>query len=131
MIPYEQQLNQDVLWALEQGGRHFENRSEVHHTMRRIVKRLKALSIPYAVAGDLAMFFHGFRRFTEVVTMLVSRDGIEEIQNSLTGDRYLPASPGSRSLRDIESGVRINFLVAGDYPGDSRPKGTPDPGGDD
>jgi hypothetical protein len=34
----------------------------------------------------------------------------------------LPLFAGSRSLRDIETGVRIEFLVSGEYPGDGKPK---------
>jgi hypothetical protein len=33
------------------------------------------------------------------------------------GRGYLPPFAGSKNLRDTESGVRIEFLVAGDYPG--------------
>jgi hypothetical protein len=29
---------------------------------------------------------------------------------------------GSRNLRDAESGVRVEFLVTGEYPGDGKPK---------
>ena len=42
---------------------------------------------------------------------------------------YVPLFPGSRGLRDAEYGVRIEFLVSGDYPGDGKPKPVafPDP----
>src|SRR5262249_15953298 len=38
------------------------------------------------------------------------------------GRGYLPPFAGSKNLRDAESGVRIEFLMAGDYPGDSKSK---------
>ena len=40
-----------------------------------------------------------------------------------------PLFPGSKNLRDVDSGVRIEFLVTGDYPGDGKPKPVafPDP----
>ncbi len=35
---------------------------------------------------------------------------------------YVPPFPGSKQLRDAENGVKIEFLVSGDYPGDGKPK---------
>ena len=129
MITYEQRLNQNTRWALLEGSMHFENASSVHKAMQKIVKRLDQLGIPYAVAGGMALFLHGFRRFTEDVDILVSREGLREIHQQLEGAGYLPPFTGSKNLRDTESGVRIEFLVAGDYPGDGKPKPVafPDP----
>ena len=41
----------------------------------------------------------------------------------------MPLFEGSKHLRDTESGVRIEFLTTGDYPGDGKPKPVafPDP----
>ena len=96
---------------------------------RRIAQRLRELNVPYAVAGGMAMFFHGFRRFTEDVDILVTREGLERLHQKLEGLGYVPLFPGSKNLRDAESGVRIEFLVTGDYPGDGKPKPVafPDP----
>jgi len=35
---------------------------------------------------------------------------------------YIPPFTGSKNLRDTEHGVRIKFLVAGEFPGDGKPK---------
>jgi hypothetical protein len=40
----------------------------------------------------------------------------------LEGRGYLPPFAGSKQLRDTENGVRIEFLVTGEYPGDGKPK---------
>src|SRR5262249_34409681 len=61
-------------------------------------------------------------RFTEDVAILVSRDGLRKIHEELEGRGYLPPFTGSKNLRDADTGVRIEFLVAGDYPGDGKPK---------
>jgi hypothetical protein len=122
MIVYEQLLNQNRRWALQEGSLHFEKESAVHRTMQNIAKRLEELGVPYAVAGGMALFLHGFRRFTEDVDLLVSREGLKTIHERLEGLGYLPLFTGSKNLRDTESGVRIEFLVAGDYPGDGKPK---------
>jgi hypothetical protein len=87
------------------------------------------LKIPYAVAGGMAMFSHGFRRFTEDVDILVTREGLEQIHRELEGLGYVPLFSGSKNLRDADSGVRVEFLVTGDFPGDGKPKPVafPDP----
>jgi hypothetical protein len=122
MIAYEQRLGSDPRWALQEGSMHFEEGSAVHRTLRKAVARLEALGIPYAVAGGMALFLHGFRRFTEDVDILVTRDGLRRIHEEMEGKGYLPLFTGSKNLRDAESGVRIEFLVTGEYPGDGRPK---------
>jgi hypothetical protein len=70
----------------------------------------------------MAMFFHGYERFTEQIDILVTPEGLEELHGKLNGMGYVEGSPNSESWRDAEYGVRINFLVAGDYPGDRKPK---------
>jgi hypothetical protein len=128
-ITYEQRLNEDRQWAFREGSMHFENESSVHKTLNQVVSRLEELAIPYAVVGGMALFFHGLRRFTEVVEILVTRDGLIQLHEALDGMGYLPPFPGSKNLRDFASGVKIEFLVTGDFPGDGKPKPVafPDP----
>src|SRR5205823_4612171 len=108
---------------------HFEEKSAVHDTLHRITSRLQELKIPYAVVGGMALFYHGFRRFTEDVDILVTRSALEEIHRRLDGLGWIPPFQGSKNLRDAETGVKIEFLVTGEYPGDGKPKPVsfPDP----
>lgn len=122
MIAYENLLNQDVRRALLEGSMHFEKESAVHKTLLKITGKLEELDIPYAVAGGMALFFHGYRRFTEDVHILVSPEGLKLIHERLEGLGYLAVHQGSKNLRDTETGVRIEFLKSGDYPGDGKPK---------
>lgn len=119
---YEHRLNRDSEWAMNEGSRHFDEKSDVHTSLKRICKHLNNLGIPYAVAGGMALFQHGFRRFTEVVDILVSRQDLKRIHESLSGRGYLPPFAKSKNLRDTETGVRIEFLQTGDYPGDGKVK---------
>jgi hypothetical protein len=110
---------------------HFDKDNAVHKTLRKITKRLDELGIRYALVGGMAMFFHGYRRFTEDVDLLVTREGLAEIHQRLEGLGWVPPFTGSKHLRDTEYGVRVEFLVAGEYPGDGKPKPVafPDPHG--
>ena len=126
---YEEFLAGPADRALREASMHFEERSAVHQTLRKIVRRLEDLGIPYAIAGGMALFLHGFRRFTEDVDILVTAEGLAAIHRELEGHGYLPPFEGSKNLRDAEFGVRVEFLVAGQYPGDGKPKPVafPDP----
>ena len=129
MIAYEERLKQDRRWALNEGGWHFDKDSALFKTMRQIAKRLHDLGIPYAVVGGMALFEHGYERFTTDVDLLVSPDGLRMIHERLEGLGYVPPFLGSKHLRDVETGVRIEFLVSGAFPGDGKPKPVafPDP----
>lgn len=128
-LSYEQKLDRDFRWAMEEGSRHFEEKSEVHQTLRRICQRLNELEIPYAVVGGMALFKHGYRRFTEDIDVLVTRESLKRIHKELDGLGYRPPFTGSKNLRDTQNNVMIEFLVAGGYPGDGKPKEVafPDP----
>lgn len=119
---YEDRLRANFDWALREGSMHFEEESGVQKALRRLARRLDDLGVPYAVAGGMALFFHGFRRFTEDVDVLVNRDGLKRIHDALEGLGYVPPFTGSKNLRDAVTGVKIEFLVTGDFPGDGQPK---------
>jgi hypothetical protein len=129
MITYEKQLDRNLHWALQEGSMHFEKESAVYKTLEKVTRRLDELGIPYAVAGAMALFCHGLRRFTEDVDLLVTPEGLKEIHERLEGLGYMPLFTGSKNLRDAEFGVRIEFLTTGEYPGDGKPKPVafPDP----
>jgi hypothetical protein len=70
----------------------------------------------------MALFANGVRRFTEDIDILVTKEGLRSIHAALAGLGYVHAFPGSKNLRDAELGVRIEFLLTGQYPGDGKPK---------
>src|SRR5438552_4020093 len=129
MIAYEKQLDANLDWALKEGSLHFEEKNAVHRTLHRIAKRLGELGIPYAVVGGMAMFAHGFRRFTEDVDVLVTAEGMRRIHEALEGLGYVAPAGTATKLRDAETGVRVEFLISGKFPGDGKPKAVafPDP----
>jgi hypothetical protein len=129
MISYEDKLASDLDWALREGSLHFEEKNAVHRTLRQITKRLTDLGIAHAVVGGMAMFAHGFRRFTEDVDLLVTRESMDRILEALEGLGYIKPAGTSTKLKDTDTGVRIEFLITGQFPGDGKPKPVafPDP----
>lgn len=108
---------------------YFDETSAVHKTLRAITAKLNQLGISYAVVGGMAMFAHGYRRFTEDVDILVTRESMQSILDKLEGLGYVQPAGTSTKLRDTNTGVRIEFLIAGQFPGDGKPKPVkfPDP----
>ncbi len=122
MTPYELLLDADPAWAMSEGSRHFEEGGAGQAALRKIAGRLRELKIPYAIAGGMALFAHGLRRFTEDVDLLVTEESLKRIHRELEGSGYRPPFFGSKNLRDAESGVRVEFRVTGQFSGDGKPK---------
>jgi hypothetical protein len=129
MDAFEAKLKRGGAAAIEHIGRFFMGEDVVTQTLRRISQRLDELGIPYAVAGGMALGAHGYVRATVDVDILVTEDGLASVHKALEGLGYVPPFTGSKNLRDVASSVRIEFLVAGQYPGDGKPKPVafPDP----
>ena len=111
-------------------GDFFMKRGDVHQTLDRIVRRLRDAQIPHALAGALAVGLHGFVRVTGDVDILTTPEGLQEVHEKLVGRGYLPAFSGARKrLRDTQTGISVDFIVTGEYPGDGKPKPVrfPDP----
>jgi hypothetical protein len=117
-------------WAgVAHAERFFMGTGEVHGALAKLVRCLDEAGIPYAIAGAMALNEHGYRRVTVDVDVLLTAEGLAEFKRRYLGLGYVERHPGSRGVRDTENGVAIDVLIAGDYPGDGRPKPVrfPDP----
>ncbi len=126
----ENKFDLDREWGMRQGDGHFRRRSDTFRTLGRVAGRLEGLGIAHAAAGALAFFEHGYRPFTEDVDLLVTADGLGSILDRPEAIGCVVPPTGRDQVRDLETGVRIDFLVAGRYPGDRKPGpfAFPDPG---
>jgi hypothetical protein len=104
-------------------------RSKMHQALERVTKALDRAEVDYVLCGGLAVVERGFVRVTPDIDLLVTAEGLQRFKERWLGQGFDEKSPGSRSVRDVETGVSIDFLIAGDYPGDGRPKPVrfPDP----
>lgn len=126
---FEDRMLRGGATALREAERFFMREDAVHRSLRKITAKLEQMEIPYAVAGGMALVAHGYDRTTVVVDVLLPADALPRVHAGLDGLGYLPPFAGSKDLRDTETGVRIDILVAGQFPGDGKPKPVafPDP----
>ena len=122
--------NEAAFWdGVAYSGRFFMGDADVHRALLKLTSTLRDAKIPYAIAGAMALNEYGYRRVTSDVDVLLTREGLEELRRRVLGLGYVEKFPGSKGLRDTENGVSIDVLIAGDYPGDGKPKSVrfPDP----
>jgi hypothetical protein len=117
-------------WAgVANAQRFFMGTAEVQYALQKLTSVLGAAGVPYAIAGAMALNHHGYRRVTVDVNVLLTREGLDRLKQAVLGRGYVEKFPGSKGLRDTEHGVAIDILLAGEYPGDGKPKSVrfPDP----
>lgn len=109
--------------------RFFMGEGDVHRALGKLIDTLEGLGIDYAIAGAMALNEYGYRRVTVDLDVLLTREGLDRLKAAVLGKGYVEKFPGSKGLRDCENGVGVDVLIAGDYPGDGRPKPVsfPDP----
>jgi hypothetical protein len=108
--------------ALEKIGAFFVGDSPLQKAAHDIARRLEEAGIDYAIAGALCLGAHGVIRATEDVDVLLTRDGLERFKSRWLGRGYANLRPGGKAVRDTQHGVKIDFLLSGDFPGDGQPK---------
>ena len=116
--------------AFDEGVRFFSGKGMVNTTLKRVAQQLDDHGIDYAVIGAVALNQHGYRRFTEDIDLLLTREGLERFHEELVGFGYQPAFEGSRKqFRSTEGNIRVEIVTTGEYPGDGLPKPVkfPDP----
>lgn len=129
-MEYEIRMRDDPGFSLRESSDYFEKKGSVMETLYRLAEALESASIPYAVAGALALREHGYIRNTVDIDILTTREGLEKFHQTYIGLGYVPAFQGARKkIRATESGVKIDVLLTGEYPGDGKPKAVsfPDP----
>src|SRR6185369_6406572 len=101
----------------------------VHRALEKLAGLLAQERIPYALIGAMSLNEYGYRRVTVDVDILLTREGLEAFKRRCLGRGYVEKFPGSRGMRDTANGVDIDVVIAGEYPGDGKPKPVvfPDP----
>lgn len=120
---------QDLTPILQRADQFFMGKSEIHEAARAIARVLDAEGISYAVAGALALGVHGRPRLTDDVDILLRREDLAAFKERWLGRGYVEVTKGLKAVRDTTHGVKLDFLITGDFPGDGKPKPVafPDP----
>lgn len=115
--------------ALRNAEEFFMGKAKVQRALAELARTLDELEIPYAIAGAMALNAYGYERVTTDVDVILTKRGLAALKARKLGRGYLERFPGSRGLRDTALGVDIDVLIAGEYPGDGKPKpiAFPDP----
>lgn len=115
--------------GVQNAERFFMGEAPVQRALEKLVQRLDAQAIPYAIVGAMALNEFGYERVTVDVDVLLTPQGLAAFKAANVGRGYVEKFPGSRGLRDPEHGVDIDVVLAGAYPGDGLPKPVtfPDP----
>jgi len=97
--------------------------------MERLSSRLRAEGIDHVIVGGMALVLHGYVRVTGDVDLVTTPDGLNAINLRLVGRGYTAFEGSRKKLRDTETGVDIEFITTGEFPGDGKPKPVsfPDP----
>lgn len=117
-------------WAgVEEAGRFFMGRSDAQQALARLAAVLEETGIPYAIVGAMALNEWGYRRVTIDVDVLLTPEGLRLLKERVLGRGYVEKFPGSRGLRDTVADVDVDVVLAGEFPGDGKPKPVafPDP----
>jgi len=61
--------------TFDEGLRFFAGKGMVNNALTKIIRRLNELGIDYAVIGAVALNQYGYRRFTEVIHLLLTKEG--------------------------------------------------------
>jgi len=103
--------------------------ANVQRALIELARRLDEMNVPYAIAGAMALNELGYERVTSDVDVLLTREGLAAFKSAWLGRGYVEKFAGSTGMRDTANDVAIVVLIAGDYPGDGKPKPVsfPDP----
>lgn len=116
--------------AYDEGLKFFRGEGMINDALKRVVSDLDRNQIDYVVIGAVALNQHGYRRFTEDIDLLVTRDGLEKFRETLVGLGYRPAFEGAKKkFRTTEENIPVEIITSGGFPGDGLPKPVifPDP----
>lgn len=119
--------------AYEEGLAFFRGQGMLNNALLRVAADLERAGIAYAVIGAVALNQHGYKRFTEDIDLLMTKEGLAKFRAELVGRGYVPAFPGAtKAFKTSADNVRVEIITTGEFPGDGKPKPVvfPDPTAD-
>ena len=120
---YEKKLRSDPDLVIREASLYFNQQGDLYRTSQDLTRRLDEAGIPHALIDGLALAQHGFVRMTEDIDILLTPEGLSNFKDQMLGRGYVLAFSGARkTFRATDTGVRIEVITSGEYPGDGLPK---------
>jgi hypothetical protein len=108
---------------MPRGLEFFRGKGMLNDALKKLTADLEKNGIDYVVIGAIALNQHGYRRFTEDIYILLTREGLEDFHEKLVGLGYRPAFTGARrKFRTTGENVPVEVITSGEYPGDGLAK---------
>ena len=95
-------------------------KSPIPDAMRRLTKTFNEMKIPFPIAGAMAANAHGHKRTTADVGILIRLEDLRRFKAKHLGFGWVDKF--EENFRDAVNNVSIDALIAGEFPGDGRPK---------
>jgi hypothetical protein len=123
IMPNFEQVIASPTAAFDEGLAFFRGQGMLNNALTRIVADLERNGIGYAVIDAIAMNQHGYKRFTEDIDLLMTKEGLQQFRDQLVGRGYVPAFPGAtRRFKTSQDNIKLEIVTSGEYPGDGKPK---------
>jgi len=112
----------------EDAGRYFIGQGMLNYALDQLVTDLRRHDIDYVVIGAVALFAHGYRRFTNNIDIVLTAEGLERFITPISGrypqtlGNYDPDITSNKRVHSHPHGISIRVMTSGEYPGDGKPK---------
>src|ERR1043165_4139971 len=113
---------------LEEGSRYFAGTGRVLLTAERLGAELRSRNIDYLIVGAVALYLHGYSRYTENLDIVLTNDGFQRFRKEMLGRGpwgvagYDSISETSKRVCSYPEMAIVKFTMVGEYPGDGKPK---------
>jgi hypothetical protein len=125
-----QRVLQSPSQTYQEGLDFFTGQGIINNVLQRLALALEKLGIDYNIVGALALNQHGYKRFTEDIDLLLTKEGLEKFHAESIKVGCRPKFEGAKKqFCTTTENVTVEIITTGDYPGDGLPKAVsfPDP----
>lgn len=125
-----QQTVRSPVQAYQEGLKFFMGEGVINNVLQRLAASLEKIGVDYNIIGAIALNQHGYKRFTEDIDLLFTKEGLEKFHEELIRVGCHPKFEGAKKqFRTTAENVTVEIITTGEYPGDGRPKPVsfPDP----
>ncbi len=105
----------------DEGRKFFRGKGMLNKALRKIAADLDREQIDYVAIGAIALNRHGYRRFTEDIDLLLTKEGLERFRDRLVGLGYRPGFEGARKKFRTSDNIPLEIITTGEFPGDGLP----------